>query len=51
MAVDPNKWTIKTQEAVAAAIERAKADSHPEVTPDHLLVACSGRPKGSCSRS
>ncbi len=46
MAVDPNKWTIKTQEAVAAAIERAKADSHPEVTPDHLLVALLGQAEG-----
>ncbi len=43
MAVDPNKWTIKTQEAVAAAVERAGAESHPEVTPDHLLSALLGQ--------
>ncbi|MEM7338085.1 MAG: AAA family ATPase [Actinomycetota bacterium] len=46
MAIDPNKWTIKTQEAVAAAIERAGAESHPEVTPDHLLLALLGQPEG-----
>ena len=46
MAVDPNKWTIKTQEAVAAAIERAGADSHPEVTPDHLLSALLSQSEG-----
>ena len=39
MALDPNKWTIKTQEAFAAAVERAKQLSNPEITPDHLLGA------------
>ena len=39
MAIDPKKWTIKTQEAVAAAIDQARALSNPELTPDHLLVA------------
>ena len=46
MAVDPNKWTIKTQEAVAAALERAGAESHPEVTPDHLLLALLSQQEG-----
>ncbi|MGH1489058.1 MAG: ATP-dependent chaperone ClpB [Acidimicrobiales bacterium] len=46
MAVDPNKWTIKTQEAVASALERAGADSHPEVTPDHILLALLSQPEG-----
>ena len=46
MAVDPNKWTIKTQEAVAAALERAGADSHPEVTPDHILLALLSQSEG-----
>ena len=46
MAVDPNKWTIKTQEAFSAATERANADSHPEVTPDHLLIALLGQSEG-----
>ncbi len=39
MAFDPKKWTIKTQEAFAAAIDRAKELSNPELTPDHLLGA------------
>ncbi len=39
MAVDPKKWTIKTQEAFAAAIDQAKSLSNPEITPDHLLSA------------
>jgi len=39
MALDPKKWTIKTQEAMAAAIDQAKANANPELTPDHLLVA------------
>ena len=39
MAVDPNKWTLKTQEAFNAAVGAAKNRSNPEVTPDHLLAA------------
>ncbi len=39
MALDPKKWTVKTQEAFAAAIDQAKSNSNPELTPDHLLVA------------
>jgi ATP-dependent Clp protease ATP-binding subunit ClpB len=39
MAIDPKTWTIKTQEAFAAAIDQAKGRSNPELTPDHLLVA------------
>ena len=46
MAVDPNKWTIKTQEAVAAALERAGAESHPEVPPDHVLLALLSQQEG-----
>ena len=46
MALDPNRWTIKTQEAVTTAIERAKSESHPEVTPDHLLLALLGQAEG-----
>ena len=38
MALDPNRWTIKTQEAFAQAMESARANSNPEVTPDHLLA-------------
>ncbi len=39
MAIDPKKWTVKTQEAFAAAIDEAKAKSNPEITPDHVLSA------------
>ena len=39
MAFDPKKWTIKTQEAFAAAIDDAKARSNPELTVDHVLSA------------
>ena len=39
MALDPKKWTLKTQEAMGAAIDQAKANANPELTPDHLLAA------------
>ena len=39
MAIDPKKWTTRTQEAVAAAGESARANGNPEVTPDHVMVA------------
>ncbi|MDA3031302.1 MAG: AAA family ATPase [Actinomycetota bacterium] len=39
MVFDPKKWTIKTQEAFAAAIDQAKELSNPELTPDHVLGA------------
>ncbi|MDP1821527.1 MAG: ATP-dependent chaperone ClpB [Acidimicrobiales bacterium] len=43
MALDPNRWTQKTQEAINRAIEMAKSAAHPEVTPDHLLAALVGQ--------
>ncbi|MEM9467319.1 MAG: ATP-dependent chaperone ClpB [Actinomycetota bacterium] len=46
MALDPNRWTIKTQEAVQTAIESARTAAHPEVTPDHLLLALLGQADG-----
>jgi ATP-dependent Clp protease ATP-binding subunit ClpB len=46
MALDPNRWTLKTQEAVSQAVEAAKAQSNPEVTPDHLLAALLGQAEG-----
>ncbi len=39
MALDPNRWTLKTQEAFTTAVDAAKANANPEVTPDHLLAA------------
>ena len=46
MAFDPNRWTLRTQEAFQAAAEAARAASHPEVTPDHLLGALLGQEEG-----
>ena len=46
MTIDPNRWTVKTQEAFNAAVERAKADHHSEITPEHVLWAVLGQPDG-----
>jgi ATP-dependent Clp protease ATP-binding subunit ClpB len=37
MALDPEKWTLKTTEAFNGAVTAARAANHPEVTPHHLL--------------
>jgi len=39
MTLDPNRWTLRTQEAVRDAIALAKASHNAEVAPDHLLSA------------
>jgi ATP-dependent Clp protease ATP-binding subunit ClpB len=39
MSINPERWTLKTQEALAAAVQRARAASNAEVTPEHLLAA------------
>ncbi|WP_371748988.1 ATP-dependent chaperone ClpB [Aquihabitans sp. G128] len=44
--MDPNRWTLKTQEAFNAAISRARTENNPEVTPDHLLSALLGQAEG-----
>jgi ATP-dependent Clp protease ATP-binding subunit ClpB len=46
VALDPNRWTHKTTEAVQAAIDLARARSNPEVTPVHLLLAMIGQAEG-----
>ncbi len=46
MALDPNRWTLKTQDAVNVAIADARTLSNPEVTPDHLLMALLGQEEG-----
>jgi ATP-dependent Clp protease ATP-binding subunit ClpB len=46
MALDPNRWTLKTQEAFNAALQLARTNSNPEVTPDHLLLALLGQEEG-----
>jgi ATP-dependent Clp protease ATP-binding subunit ClpB len=43
MALDPNRWTLKTQEAFNAAAEAARSRNNPEVTPDHLVLAMLGQ--------
>jgi ATP-dependent Clp protease ATP-binding subunit ClpB len=39
MSLNPERWTLKTQEALTAAVERAREASHAEVAPAHLLAA------------
>src|SRR3989442_2100911 len=46
MALDPNRWTLKTQEAFQAAVELARARNHPEVTPAPFLHALRGQGGG-----
>ena len=46
MSLDPNAWTLKTQEAVDAAARSARSNANPEVTPDHLLAALIRQPDG-----
>jgi ATP-dependent Clp protease ATP-binding subunit ClpB len=46
MALDPNRWTLKTQEAVNTALAAARGASNPEVTPAHLLAALLGQEEG-----
>src|SRR4051812_19988167 len=43
MALDPNRWTLKTQEAFNAAVARATEAHNPEMTPEHLLAAMLGQ--------
>jgi ATP-dependent Clp protease ATP-binding subunit ClpB len=46
MALDPNRWTLRTQEAFNDALQLARSNSNPEVTPDHLLLALLGQEEG-----
>ena len=46
MSLNPERWTMKTQEAFTAATELAKARNNPEVTTDHLLAALLGQQEG-----
>jgi ATP-dependent Clp protease ATP-binding subunit ClpB len=43
VALDPNRWTAKTQEALSAAAALAGGRNNPEVTPEHLLAAMLGQ--------
>ncbi len=46
MPLDPERWTVKTREAFAAASQQATAAHHAEVTPAHLLAAVLAQPEG-----
>jgi ATP-dependent Clp protease ATP-binding subunit ClpB len=46
MALDPNRWTLKTQEAFTEATRLAEASHHPEVLPAHFLLAALGQDGG-----
>jgi ATP-dependent Clp protease ATP-binding subunit ClpB len=46
VSLNPERWTLKTQEAFTAATELAKARNNPEVTIDHLLAALLGQQDG-----
>ena len=46
MAFDPNKLTIKSQEAVAAARQLAEDRSNQQLEPEHLLSALLGQADG-----
>ncbi len=39
MTINPDRWTLKTQEAFTAAVDRARAAHNAEVTPNHVLAA------------
>src|SRR5579862_1958930 len=41
-----NKYTEKAREAVASAIDLARKDNHPQVEPEHLLLALVTQPDG-----
>ena len=38
MTLDPRTWTVKTAEAVSAAMQVAATTGHPELTPHHLMA-------------
>jgi len=46
MALDPQRWTVKTREAFQAATTQAAAAGNPYVTPAHLLVALLNQAEG-----
>ncbi|MGD0393482.1 MAG: AAA family ATPase [Acidimicrobiales bacterium] len=46
MTINPDRWTLKTQQALASAVDRARASHNPEVTPAHVLAAVLDQPDG-----
>ena len=49
MALDPQRWTLKTKEAFSAATERASSSGNPELQPAHLLDALLRQPESIAS--
>src|SRR3954470_17858447 len=49
MAIDPNRFTRKTQEAFAAAQALARDAGNTEIAPEHLLRALLDQPEGVVS--
>jgi ATP-dependent Clp protease ATP-binding subunit ClpB len=43
VALDPNRWTLKTQEAFNAGVDLARGRNNPEVTSNHVLLAMLGQ--------
>jgi len=39
MALDPERWTVKTREALNSAAQQAASAHHAEITPAHVLLA------------
>jgi ATP-dependent Clp protease ATP-binding subunit ClpB len=46
LALDPNRWTIRTQEAFQVAMDLARQQHHPEITPEHVLAALLSEEEG-----
>jgi ATP-dependent Clp protease ATP-binding subunit ClpB len=46
MALDPNRFTRKTQEALGAAQAAGRDTGHTEIAPEHLLRALLDQPEG-----
>jgi ATP-dependent Clp protease ATP-binding subunit ClpB len=44
--MDPNRYTEKSREAIIAAQQFAERAGHPEVVPEHLLLALLRQPEG-----
>jgi ATP-dependent Clp protease ATP-binding subunit ClpA len=46
VTLDPNRWTLRTQQAINAAGAQARSASQAEVTPEHLLASILAQPEG-----
>ncbi len=46
MPIEPERWTVKTRDAFAAATQGAAGANHAEVGPAHLLAAILAQPDG-----